>query len=271
MVISMQNYREFNIKNPLKCITFTGKESFKMRISGIILVLVALLLAGCAGPGMQANNELATTRQVLNEAKVNNLDKQCPEEFKAAMSAHQEAVALYRKCKCQQALDMARDALAKAKALCPAVPVPPPAPCPEPLDSDGDGILDSADQCPNTPRGADVNSVGCWIVKGLRFDFNSAVVKPEYYPLLDRVADILKENPGLRVEIQGHTDSIGPEEYNMQLSKRRAQAVADYLAGQGIGSDLMTVEGIGEADPVASNDTEDGRARNRRVQIKPLI
>jgi len=241
-----------------------------MRISGCVLVLAALLLTGCAGPGMQANNEITATRQVLHNAKVNKLNEQCPEEYRAAMEAHKEAVALYRKCQCQEALDMARDALAKANALCPEVPAPP-MPCPEPLDSDGDGILDSADQCPNTPRGADVNSVGCWIVKGLRFDFNSAVVKPEYHPLLERVADILKENPGLRVEIQGHTDSIGPEEYNMQLSKERAQAVADYLAGHGICPDLMIVVGVGEADPVASNDTEEGRAKNRRVQIKPII
>ncbi len=270
MVVSVQNYNKFKTKNLFNYITFTGKESFKMRISGIILVLAALLLAGCAGPGMQANNELTATRQILNEAKTNKLDKQCPEEFKEAMRAHKEAVALYRKCKCQEALDMARDAMAKAKALCPAVPVPPPAPCPEPLDSDGDGILDSADQCPNTPRGADVNSVGCWIVKGLRFDFDSAVVKPEYYPLLERVAEILRDNPSLRVEIQGHTDSIGPEEYNMQLSQKRAQAVADYLASHGISADRMTVVGVGEADPVAGNDTEEGRAKNRRVQIKPL-
>ncbi len=242
-----------------------------MRILGSVLVLAALLLTGCAGPGMQANNEITQTRQVLNDAAVNKLDKQCPEEYKAAMKAHMEAVALYRKCKCQKALDMARDALAKAQALCPEVPAAPPAPCPEPLDSDGDGILDSADQCPNTPRGADVNSVGCWIVKGLRFDFNSAEVKPEYHPLLERVADILRENPSLRIEIQGHTDSIGPEDYNMKLSERRAQAVADYLASHGISADRMEVVGVGEADPVASNDTEEGRARNRRVQIKPLI
>lgn len=242
-----------------------------MRVFGIVLTLGALLLAGCAGPGMQANNEITATRQVLNTATANKLNKQCPEEYKAALKAHKEAVALYRKCRCQEALDMARDALAKAKALCPSMPAPAPMPCPEPRDSDGDGILDSVDQCPNTPSGAEVNSVGCWIVKGLRFDFDSAVIKPEYYALLDNVAQVLKNNPSLTVEIQGHTDSIGPEDYNKQLSLRRAQAVADYLASHGIDASRLRVSGVGEADPVASNDTEEGRARNRRVQIMPII
>ncbi len=243
-----------------------------MRIIGTVLVLSALVLAGCAGPGMQANNELTKTREVLNEAQANKLNKECPEEYKAAMKAHKEAVELYRKCKCQKALDKAKEALEMANALCPAVeePAPAPAPCPPPLDSDGDGILDSADQCPNTPQGAEVNSVGCWIVKGLRFAFDSSVIKPCYHPLLDRVAEILRDNPSLRIEIQGHTDNIGSHEYNVMLSKRRAQAVADYLAAHGISPDRMTVEGFGETRPVASNDTEDGRARNRRVQIKPI-
>ncbi len=243
-----------------------------MRILGTLLVLTALLLAGCAGPGMQANNEITATRQVLNQAKANKLNKHCPQEYKAALEAHKQAVALYRTCKCEKALDMAKDALAKAKALCPQAPAPPRViPCPQPLDSDGDGILDPADQCPNTPKDADVNSVGCWVVKGLRFDFDSAKIKSEYYPLLDRVADILQANPSLKVEIQGHTDSIGSAEYNMALSKRRAQAVADYLASHGISADRLTVVGMGESQPIASNDTEEGRARNRRVQIKPMI
>ncbi len=243
-----------------------------MRITGIILVLVSLLLSGCAGPGMQANNEMTATRQVLNEAAANKLDKQCPEEYKAALKAHREAVALYRKCKCQNALDKAREALAMAKSLCPAAPAPAAVPCvPQtPSDSDGDGILDCADQCPNTPKDADVNSVGCWIVKGLHFDFDKAEVKPEYHPLLERVAQILRENPSLRIEIQGHTDSTGPHEYNVRLSERRAQAVADYLSSHGINADRMSVTGVGEADPVASNDTEEGRAKNRRVQIMPI-
>ncbi len=238
-----------------------------MRIIGTVLVLSALVLAGCAGPGMQANEEMTKTRKVLNEARANKLHKECPEEYKAAMKAHKEAVALYRKCKCQKALDKAREALEKANALCPAAEE---AAAPTPLDSDGDGILDNADQCPDTPQGADVNSVGCWIVKGLRFAFDSAVIPPCYYPLLDRVAEILKNNPSLKIEIQGHTDNVGSHDYNIMLSKRRAQAVTDYLARHGISPDRMTVQGFGETRPVASNDTEDGRSKNRRVQIRPI-
>jgi len=167
----------------------------------------------------------------------------------------------------------AKEAYNKAKALCP--PVPCPAACKKPVpaapcDSDGDGVIDSKDRCPNTPKGAKVNKVGCWIVKGLLFDFNKADIKPQYYKALDEVIAVLKANPGMKVEIQGHTDNIGSAAYNMKLSQRRAQAVANYLISHGVAASRLTVKGYGFSRPVASNDTPEGRALNRRVQIKPI-
>jgi len=240
-----------------------------MRFFGLGLILV-FFVAGCAGPVVQVDDQLHATRKVLNDARANKLDKQCPEAFKQAEDLQKEAVALYNDCRCEDAMPIAKDAYQKAKSLCPPVPCPPACREPAPKDSDGDGVVDSQDKCPNTPKGAKVNKVGCWIVKGLLFDFNKADIKPQYFKCLDDVITVLKANPGLRIEIQGHTDSIGSAAYNMKLSERRAQAVADYFAKHGIAANRMTVKGYGFTRPVAPNDTPEGRALNRRVQLKPM-
>lgn len=138
-----------------------------------------------------------------------------------------------------------------------------------PLDSDGDGVLNSADRCPDTPDGAKVNERGCWALKGTIFDTNKAVIKAEFQSQLDDVANVLKNVPELKIEIQGHTDSAGSEKYNQTLSEKRANAVKDYLASKGINANRMTAKGYGESMPVASNDTEEGRAANRRATLIP--
>lgn len=140
-----------------------------------------------------------------------------------------------------------------------------------PRDSDGDGVYDDKDQCPNTPKGAKVNSVGCWAYEGVFFDFNKATIKDKYHPLLTNAITVLKKNPGIKVEIQGHTDSIGSLEYNQKLSERRANAVRDHLINVGgIDGSRLTAKGYGLTMPIASNQTDEGRASNRRVQYKRL-
>jgi OOP family OmpA-OmpF porin len=138
------------------------------------------------------------------------------------------------------------------------------------LDTDGDGIPDYLDKCPNTPKGAKVNDRGCWILKGLSFDTAKWDIKPSQYPILDDVVRILKRNPSLRIEIQGHTDNRGAAEYNRKLSEKRAQAVMEYLLKKGISSARLTAAGYGFSRPVATNTTAAGRAKNRRVELKPL-
>ena len=139
-----------------------------------------------------------------------------------------------------------------------------------PLDSDGDGVFDHLDKCPDTPAGAKVDERGCWVLKRVHFDFDKFNVKPEYYPVLEEVIAILKGNPALRVEIQGHTDNRGPGPYNQTLSERRAAAVGAYLVDQNIAKERLTSKGFGLSKPIASNDTREGRAKNRRVQLKPM-
>lgn len=103
---------------------------------------------------------------------------------------------------------------------------------------------------------------------GISFDFNSAAVKPEFRPALDQVAQTLASYQSTFVDISGHTDSIGSDAVNQRLSEQRAQAVADYLGYRGVNSARMATRGFGKAYPIASNNTEQGRADNRRVEIK---
>ncbi|MGM0453789.1 MAG: outer membrane beta-barrel domain-containing protein [Thermodesulfobacteriota bacterium] len=140
-----------------------------------------------------------------------------------------------------------------------------------PVDTDGDGVADMDDKCPNTPAGANVNDRGCWEVKDLQFEVGAAAIRPAYQDNLKRIVKILEQNPDIEAEIQGHTDSQGAESMNRELSERRARAVRDFLVENGIDSDRLTYKGYGESKPVASNDTAEGRAKNRRVEIKPVF
>jgi outer membrane protein OmpA-like peptidoglycan-associated protein len=105
-------------------------------------------------------------------------------------------------------------------------------------------------------------------LRGIYFDFDKATIKPESRPALEDAAEILKENPGIRVEIQGHTDSKGSDAYNQNLSERRAQSVVNFLVTQlSIDRARLVARGYGEGMPIATNDTDEGRALNRRVEF----
>jgi OOP family OmpA-OmpF porin len=152
--------------------------------------------------------------------------------------------------------------------LAPAPPKPAPvAAAPAVLDSDGDGVPDSRDKCPNTPKGVKVNADGCWELKGVFFDVDKAVIKDPR--VLDEAVAIMKANPKITGEVHGHTDSTGSEAHNQRLSERRANAVRDYFIKQGIAADRIRAKGFGESNPIASNDTAEGRALNRRVELHP--
>jgi OOP family OmpA-OmpF porin len=139
-----------------------------------------------------------------------------------------------------------------------------------PLDSDGDGVYDNLDQCPNTPKGAVVDQRGCWVLNDVNFDFDKTNIKAGDAARLDSVIPILENNPSLKIEIQGYTDNKGPADYNQKLSERRAQAVMKYIVKKGIDQSRLNAVGFGLTKPVASNDTREGRAENRRVELNPV-
>lgn len=139
-----------------------------------------------------------------------------------------------------------------------------------PLDSDGDGVTDAKDQCPGTPKGVQVDAVGCeakMVLTSINFDFDKATLKPSAKGVLNGIADRLKKSGVKSVTVVGHTDSIGSEQYNMNLSERRAVNAMYYLIEQGVASEKLKAKGMGESMPIATNDTREGRAKNRRVEF----
>lgn len=142
-------------------------------------------------------------------------------------------------------------------------------------DSDGDGVTDALDQCDNTPRGVPVMSNGCGadqslVLEGVNFELNSAKLAPNATRILDAVARTMLESPNFSIQINGHTDSQGSAAYNRKLSQQRASSVRDYLISAGVDAGRLKATGLGESSPIASNDTADGRAQNRRVEIRVL-
>jgi len=165
-------------------------------------------------------------------------------------------------------------------------PPPPPAPMAAPpektcadMDDDGDGVNNCDDKCPNSEAGQAIGPDGCPVpltidLKGVNFDFDKSTLRPDAVAILDEAVAILGKYPQLRVEVAGHTDSIGTEQYNQGLSERRASAVYDYLTGHGIDSSrLVGPTGYGESKPIAPNtnpdgtDNPEGRAQNRRTEL----
>lgn len=175
-------------------------------------------------------------------------------------------------------------------APAPAAPLAAPEPVTvvAPADADGDGVPDKRDQCPDTPAGTVVTDSGCEpaapapvtletaragdtiVLHGVNFETARATLTVNAARLLDGVAQQLDARPELRVEIGGHTDDRGSDAYNQTLSEQRAQSVQAYLADKGVDAGRLSAVGYGESLPVAGNDTDEGRERNRRVELKVL-
>lgn len=140
-------------------------------------------------------------------------------------------------------------------------------------DLDADGVANEDDECPNTQPGLKVDRKGCVVkqttsLRGVSFLPNSDRLTAEGRATLDGVAATLQGQSGLKTEIAGHTDSLGSEGYNMLLSQRRADAVRKYLVSKGVDEGRLTAVGYGELEPVDSNDTNEGRQNNRRVEFR---
>jgi len=165
------------------------------------------------------------------------------------------------------------------------------------FDSDGDGVVDGSDKCPGTPAGRKVNAEGCeldsdgdgivdgadkcptvyaktadgcpppLVLEGVEFDNDKATLRQESFAILDKTAASMQHWADAKIEVGGHTDSVGTDDYNMALSQRRAETVRDYLISKGIAADRLTAKGYGETKPVADNATEEGRFKNRRVEL----
>ncbi|MCB9703630.1 MAG: OmpA family protein [Myxococcales bacterium] len=163
---------------------------------------------------------------------------------------------------------------------CPTEPGVAPDGCPIP-DRDGDGIPDPDDQCPDDPETKNnyLDQDGCpdeipkevkkftGVIEGIFFDTDKDTITPQSRPVLDRAKAVLDEYPEVKVEISGHTDTDGDRDHNIDLSRRRAEAVRRYLVDAGIDESRITTRGAGPDEPLGSNDTEAGKAKNRRIEF----
>ncbi len=150
-----------------------------------------------------------------------------------------------------------------------------------PLDTDGDGIPDSKDKCPQmngrgTPDGcppvkAEVKKRLQFAARGINFTTGKAVITPESFPMLNEIVSILKEYTDYNLKIGGHTDNVGNADMNFKLSQARVDAVKTYLANQGVSLTRMEAVGYGSSKPIASNSSEAGRAKNRRVELELFL
>jgi len=143
----------------------------------------------------------------------------------------------------------------REKETPPPAPAPAPAPAPKPAPP------------PPPPPPAPEQGTKIMSPQGTHFDFDKATLRPEAMSKLDEAVRIMNEHPGIRINVEGHTDSMGSDAYNQKLSDQRSASVVSYLLSKGVAADRMRARGFGESRPVASNDTGEGRAQNRRVDL----
>ena len=227
-----------------------------MKFFRILAVLMPMFLAGCASTGQTPSQwACAAAGAIVGGAGAAIADG---DEEAAIASAAVGAALGYIACNRGEAKPE---------------PAPAPEPAPKPMadpDTDGDGVLDKHDKCPGTAQGTPVDSDGCPKIPsltGVHFDYDKAAITAAGQSILDDAIVVLTRNPHVGVNIVGHTDSRGSDEYNQRLSQQRAESVQNYLAAGGIAKGRMRTAGRGESDPVASNDTDSGRAQNRRVDV----
>lgn len=267
-------------------------------------IVVLSFLSGCASVEFKKGwgvipRELPDADRAIDSARQANRDYDCPAQFNEAEGMRNKAYELYRQCDTYGAQKMARDAKAMADKPCPPRPAAPAPPkdsdsdgvpdnldkCPDtpkgvpvdstgcPKDSDGDGVPDYLDQCPDTLQGIQVDEKGCpvpikekvSIELHVEFAFDSAVVKNVYHDHIQKVANFLKTYPETIAVVEGHTDSIGAEDYNLGLSQKRAENVVKHMIDFGIDPSRLKAVGHGESQPIADNKTKEGRQKNRRV------
>lgn len=143
---------------------------------------------------------------------------------------------------------------------------------PAEVDSDADGVPDEQDLCPDSAAGASVDRSGCEdlaaSLDNILFEPNAADLTSDGMTAVAVIAEVLNRYPGRSVQVSAHTDSVGSDSYNQALSERRAASVLQALVAEGVDRQRLSSQGKGEREPVASNDTAEGRARNRRVELR---
>jgi outer membrane protein OmpA-like peptidoglycan-associated protein len=239
---------------------FIQRKDKVMRGKLILLGCVVLfIMVGCAptshfgvpDKAIHADDHFGETEAAIASAERSAGAKYCPEKIAKAKELGKKAAEIYWQCHTAEAMALLAEArqLAKEAESCrpPArvTPAPPPPPSPPPV--------------PRVRQPISFHSV--------HFDFDKSNLKPEAKAELDRAARIMQDNSDVVLELQGNTDAIGTDTYNMALGKRRANAVFDYLKSKGINPNRLKEVSFGKSKPAATNATDAGRAQNRRVDL----
>jgi outer membrane protein OmpA-like peptidoglycan-associated protein len=268
--------KTINSAGGVKMQAVTAKRVFMF----VIALFSISLMVGCSGMEKRPANRdgylyypsaLVSADRALDEARAAGKDRECPTEFNALKAKVDEAYDVYRACYTLEAIDMANDAIAKIKALCPAKPVAEvkPEPRPEPVPAPAPE--------PTPPPPAPVVESLKITLEDIHFDFNKATLTKVAAGVLDSNIKTLKENPGIKVQIEGHTCAHGSEDYNMALGERRANSVKEYLANQGIDTGRMTTISYGETRlampeiPTPKNKESKEAKANRRVHFEVIV
>ncbi len=247
------------------------------RVFMFVIALFSIgFIVGCAGLEKRPANRggylyyppaLVNADRALDQARAAGKDKECPAEFNALKNRVDNAYEVYMECHDQEAIDMAQDAIGKIKALCPVKPVaevkpePKPVPTPEP-----------APIPPPPPPAAPAKIT----LEDIHFDFNKATLTKVATGILDSDVMTLKENQGIKVQIEGHACAHGSEDYNMALGERRANAVKEYFVNKGIAADRLTTISYGKTRPLCveaptpKNKNSKCMKDNRRVHFEVI-
>ncbi len=224
-------------------------------------------MCGCAGyevnrtkelPYYYIHTELGAADRAVESARAAGKDKQCPDEFKAAEELKDKSFSTYKACFTKEAIAMANDAAARANALCPAKPLPPPVAAPTIIE----------EPLPPVPAAEPTPALFKYcITLHTEFDVDKAEIRPQYRDEIAKVGNFMKQYPTTTAVIEGHTDNVGDQEYNKNLSHRRAESVVNHLVETyGIDRSRLTAVGYGMSKPVADNATDAGKQANRRIE-----
>ncbi|GFO60167.1 hypothetical protein GMST_24920 [Geomonas silvestris] len=237
----------------------------------VALALVGAL-SGCAHyevnnghgniPGYYIHSEMQDADRAVESARQAGKDQACPADFKAAEAAKDKAYDVYRACHTEEGIALAKEATAKANALCPPQPAKaaeaPPAP---PAAAAVETPLEPVPASEPTPE-----RFKYCVSLNMEFDIGSAEVRPQYRDEIGKVGEFMKKYPTTTAVIEGYTDEVGSDEVNMQLSQQRAKSVVKYLEENfGIEPSRLSAKGYGKSRPIAANSNDTGRQKNRRI------
>ncbi len=240
------------------------------KIAITIFVGLLFLAVGCAktsyfgvpSKSIFVPKDFAQTEAAIQDAAGSIGAMYCPEKITEAEKLAKEGIEIYWTCRDQEAFDLLAQARALAQEAKSCKKTAAPAPAIETQPPQQAQVVEPEPAPEPTVTKPSI------ILEGVNFAFDSAELTQASYAVLDRQAVTLEANPDLEIEVAGHTCSIGTEAYNQQLSERRAQSVVKYLVSKGISPDQLHMVGYGELHPKFSNDTKEGRSKNRRVELK---